>query len=161
MKIDARKLKKRELNHRWHGGRTLTGGYVEILMPEHPRASCRGYVKEHLLVLEKAFGRPILKTEVIHHIDGNRQNNLVGNLILFKTNSMHVGFHNRLKAFNESGNYEWRKCVICNQYDDSMVMVKQNKNLVHRECKNKYQRDWCAAQKNSRAMFPPIADRLN
>ena len=94
-------------------------GYVQIKMYGHPRANINGYVLEHILVLEKSLGRPILPTEATHHIDGNRSNNVPGNLILFKTNKMHLAFHRRLKAFEVSGHWDWRQCEICHHFDDT------------------------------------------
>lgn len=85
---------KGERNRRWNEGRTINGrGYALVFMPSHPRADSKGYVYEHILVLEKIMGRPILPTEAGHHLDGNKLNNSPGNLVLFGTRSMHVKFH--------------------------------------------------------------------
>ena len=88
-----------ELSGHWRGGRGVTPlGYVRIWKPDHPRADSKGYIFEHILVLEKALGRAVLPTEATHHIDGNRQNNSPGNLMLFKTRAMHDGFHGRIRT---------------------------------------------------------------
>ena len=99
-------------------------GYALIKKEGHPRANHLGYVLEHILVLEKALGRPILPTEATHHIDGNRANNSPGNLILFKTKGMHAAFHGRLRAFETCGHYDWIRCCFCHQYDAPA-------NLIH------------------------------
>ena len=43
-------------------------------------ADVRGYVYEHRFVAAEALGRLLLKAEMVHHIDRNRQNNSIENL---------------------------------------------------------------------------------
>jgi len=73
----------------WKGGRGLKSGYWTIYNPTHPRALKIGRVWEHILIMEKHLGRHIKKTEPIHHIDFDRQNNKIENLYLCKNNSEH------------------------------------------------------------------------
>ena len=70
----------------WKGGkRTESNGYVEIYNPKHPKARANGYVKEHRLVMEKFLKRPLLNSENIHHINGNKSDNRIENLELWNT----------------------------------------------------------------------------
>ena len=74
----------------WKGGRILIGGYWYIYCPDHPNATKKHRVAEHRLVMEEKLGRFLLKSEVVHHIDGNSQNNDPSNLIVFQTNAEHL-----------------------------------------------------------------------
>lgn len=71
----------------WKGGRVLReDGYIYVPCPSRGElASMRlgnGYVLEHRLALAKSLGRPLLDTETVHHLDGDRTNNGVENLQL-------------------------------------------------------------------------------
>lgn len=54
---------------------------------------------EHRIVVEKYIGRKLNKTEVVHHLDENKQNNKIENLMLFESNSEHQKFHTKIKQF--------------------------------------------------------------
>jgi len=68
----------------------IKNGYRLVLKPEHPRADHYGYVREHIVVMEASLGRPLTKREVVHHINGNKQDNSPQNLKLFSSNSEHL-----------------------------------------------------------------------
>lgn len=74
-------------------GRKKHGGYIEIKCRDHPRVAQDGYIGEQRLVMEAKLGRYLEPTEVVHHIDGNRENNDPANLMLFSNNGEHVRFH--------------------------------------------------------------------
>ena len=84
----------REKNYNWKGGKIIQNGYVCILCPNHPRAkSKKGYVYEHILVMEKKLGRYLKPKEVVHHKNGNRIDNRIKNLRLCKNISEHNKIH--------------------------------------------------------------------
>jgi hypothetical protein len=90
-------------NHpNWKGGRivdkegyvslylkTLSDGDLEIA---RPMMDSSGYVREHRLVVARDIGRPLLSNEVVHHINGIKDDNRLENLSL-KSRSGHSKTH--------------------------------------------------------------------
>lgn len=86
------------LNPNWNGGRHICGnGYIEVLCPDHPFPHRGSYVYEHRLVMEKSIGRYLTSDEVVHHINEDKTDNLLENLMLF-TNEEHLKHHAKLKS---------------------------------------------------------------
>ena len=89
--------KRGPLAPRWKGGRkSRPDGYTFVVAPpgyERPsyvKPNGTAYVLEHRLVMERALGRPLTESEVIHHKDGNPRNNAIDNLELFESQSAHI-----------------------------------------------------------------------
>lgn len=77
----------------WKGGKKHRfDGYVAVWLPEHPFAKS-GYVMEHRLVMEKEIGRYLTREEVVHHINGRRDDNRIENLKLFPNGAEHQRYH--------------------------------------------------------------------
>lgn len=77
----------------WRGGRHhRLDGYTLVKVYDHPN-SINNYIFEHRLVMEKHLGRLLKNDEVVHHINGNRSDNRLENLKLFKNSAEHNKFH--------------------------------------------------------------------
>ena len=85
-------------HHNWNGGRYQDAeGYIRVLCHEHPLADRDGYVMEHRLIMEAHLGRTLLPTEVVHHINGIKDDNRTENLQRFDSNNDHLGWHREAK----------------------------------------------------------------
>jgi hypothetical protein len=74
----------------WKGGRRINSqGYVLIYAPNHPFCDSHGYVREHRLAMEAHIGRVLLPTEVVHHVNGIKDDNRIFNLMLFGNDLIH------------------------------------------------------------------------
>jgi len=73
-------------------------GRIWAYAPNNPMANEWGYIYESRLIMSTLLGRPLSTKEVIHHIDGNPENNDPDNLILFASNYAHL-WHHGLREF--------------------------------------------------------------
>lgn len=77
--------------------RTNDQGYRVVYMPESGMANKNGWVLLHRIVMAKSIGRDLRPEEVVHHIDGNKTNNNLSNLMLFPNNAEHRRYHAKQK----------------------------------------------------------------
>jgi hypothetical protein len=83
-----------ENHHAWKGGRYIDkDGYIRIAYPNHPFCAANGSICEHRLIMEGVLGRYLTDSEVVHHIDGDKQNNDPKNLMLLNSRSEHMRLH--------------------------------------------------------------------
>ena len=84
----------KENNNYWKGGRLKnSNGYVMIHNPEHPASTKTGYVPEHRLIMENKVGRYLTGVEVVHHINGIRDDNRIENLKWLPSSKEHIREH--------------------------------------------------------------------
>ena len=82
---------RNKISKNWKGGKIKEArGYVLIHQPNHPFCMCKGYVREHRLVMEKYLNRYLKPKEVVHHINGILDDNRIENLELKENQSKHL-----------------------------------------------------------------------
>lgn len=75
----------------------IGGGYIGVYIESDDPFFCmadkRGYVREHRLNMARHIGRPLSQSEIVHHKDGDRTNNDIGNLVLARNQTEHMIEH--------------------------------------------------------------------
>lgn len=86
----------------WKNGRVKTMyGYIKVYCVR-PGAQNGRYVLEHRLVMEKHLGRRLNRKEIVHHKNGNKEDNQIKNLLLtthIEHNKIHKKSRNHLGQF--------------------------------------------------------------
>lgn len=99
---------------RWRGGKTIDRyGYPKLLKPDCPMSDSKGYVYEHRYKMAKKIGRLLTREDVVHHINGIRDDNRIENLEL-TTHFEHKSKHSKKKSNLPKNGFSYkRKCVVC------------------------------------------------
>lgn len=85
-KAEKQRNTPKEKQGAWKGGRhKMPSGYIRV------RENGKYYYEHRLIAEKKILKRKLKKNEVVHHIDGNRENNSVKNLVVMIKNE-----HDRL-----------------------------------------------------------------
>lgn len=96
-----------------------------------------GCVYKHIIQAEKKLGRFLRDGEVVHHIDGNKTNNKIENLIVFKTTKDHTMYHAGASIIQDEDVYiaiqDNKKyiCPICGN------IKKEKCSKMCMDCRNK------------------------
>ena len=79
-------FKNKETNPNYSGGMTIRRGYKLIRLNKDDNyfdmADKHGYDFEHRLVYAKSLGRSLMPYEIIHHINNNKSDNRLENLMI-------------------------------------------------------------------------------
>jgi hypothetical protein len=93
--VDRLAGKRGDEHPHWKGGRFRSkDGYIRIGLqpndPLYPMANKKGYVLEHRLLVARRENRCLEFWEVVHHINGIRDDNRLGNLKLLPSREAHL-----------------------------------------------------------------------
>lgn len=115
----AAKLRRGNGNWNSKGGFDNGDGYIRIIIhsdsPFYPMADSEGRVLKHRLVMAEKLRRCLLRSEHVHHINGNRNDNRLENLQLISQAD-----HNIRQSL----------CFHCGLRKQIKLLKLQNKSLV-------------------------------
>jgi hypothetical protein len=108
----------------------MLNGYRVLYLPNHPSAMTSknwcGFVYEHIYKIEKSIGRSLRDKEVVHHLNGNRADNRIENLIVLE-NTQHAKLHMFLSRKNVC--CEIKHCAIC-----GICLDNHQKHYCSKQC---------------------------
>ncbi len=107
-------------------------GYIRFYDKDHPLADCSGIVLLHRHMASIKIGRWLTKNDVVHHINGNREDNRPENLDV-TTVSNHSKIHARIFGHKPTVVI---KCICCG----NEVSGRPNRKFCSVECCNKHHR---------------------
>jgi hypothetical protein len=160
-KEKIRDLKKEMLNRNkeerikaYFNKKIIYAGYYAIHTPigyEGVTYSNGRYVYEHRYIMEQKIGRLLNSTEIVHHIDGNKFNNYIDNLILVDSIS-----HGKEHSKNKKSNLILLKCFYCgNSFERELRKVKSRRKCGQKRefCSNVCLNKWRSETNNGKIDF--------
>lgn len=117
-------------------------GYSLSYRPNHARNITEVYVFTHVLIAEKALGKPLPPGAKVHHVNGKRGDNSRGNHVICQDQAFHMLLHRRMRALKACGNAGWERCTHCKKYDAPEKLSKTGKCYYHKSCRKHYTREY-------------------
>lgn len=120
-----------------HKGSHKIQGYVRRRVENHPFSDKRGYVSEHRLVMEAHIKRFLKPDEVVHHINGIRDDNRIENLEIYTDQKRHASSHAE-SAIRDEQSQRWipdpvlaaKKFRLLNR-NTGLMEVRDLSNLIN------------------------------
>ena len=84
-------LRKKLWVKNWKGGRHKnSNGYIQVAIPDNSlfvsMRNATTYVMEHRLIMAERLGRCLRSDEIVHHLNGIRDDNRIANLLILSPN---------------------------------------------------------------------------
>lgn len=135
----------------WKGGRRINSkGYVELYLPEHPRSRGNGYVAEHIVLAERAVGKPLPSGAQVHHVNGDRADNRPENLVVCQGRAHHALIHVRMRAVMAGHPADWKQCHHCGGWAaPTDLLIYKRHAASHPECARPAERNRNRGQKSA------------
>ena len=105
---------------------------------------------EHVVIAEKALGKPLPKGAQVHHVDFDRSNNAPSNLVICPSAKYHQLLHIRSRAMAATGNPNARKCMYCRKYDtlDNLFGTTEGRQY-HSACNRAHVAAYAASKRSA------------
>lgn len=108
------------------------GGYrYAKTEPLHPKANSKGLYPLHRVLIENSIGRLLENGEVVHHVDGDKTNDSLENLMLLG-NPQHAALHSEVPMVT----------CVCEMCGDSFLLKPSQYRL--RMNRSKYGAIFCS-----------------
>jgi hypothetical protein len=97
--IECRTEYEKDITHKpaWKTGEVEMLGYVFVKTIGHPYGNELGYVKRSRLVMEQYLGRYLEPDEIVHHINRERSDDSLENLMYFPSSAEHTKHHSKIR----------------------------------------------------------------
>ncbi len=121
--------------------------------PKYAKESGRN---KHVIVAEKALGKPLPTGAQVHHVDGDGMNYSNANLVICEDNAYHKLLHSRQRALRECGNPDFRRCWACKTWDDPANLIiaayrsGHGESVTHWECRRRDAASRASARRTQR-----------
>ena len=123
-------------------------GYRSVWVGDHERMA-------HLVIAERALGKPLPSGAQVHHVDENKQNNANSNLVICQDGAYHSLLHARARIVRAGGNPSTHRiCGRCGQLLEIAIFPRQPRTQLGTDstckpCTNTRRREaWRAARVN-------------
>lgn len=116
---------------------------------EHHHYVKRNGRHEHRVMMEQKLGRPLVRGEVVHHLDHDKSNNAPGNLALLSSQTDHVNEH---RGDLLAARRKELRCATCGQMFDAVPPFRTCSETCPRGIARNRLRGYRAAEKASVAL---------